>query len=616
MADHKYHSQKMLCSGMVLGVVSDLVPQNKFRFLQNIRVDVEGEFKSRPKVFPFLSLNPALPQVPHTIKTIVNKITGEINRIIGVDTEIYTGSGDPLNQKVGGFSNDPLSIVDFRPEEATEAYAYIADSLKMCKISVSNILSDIGINAPTKALSFAISKPFRKIIDNITTADVADWDDLIGSAATPIVEDRIDDTITAILYDDVAPCFASVVTHVPPTLQTGAIVIIDGSDELIVEEIIPASLLSGVATIESISYDSGTSGLCTIVLSTSDVSLRRNSILLLNGTEYVRVQEVTRNINNLPSVRVSTVGTFAVGNTVVGAASLRVFATVGTYAAADTIFAEGLITSVGAAGISAITNTIDVDLTNADGQPLKNTDYLHCSLKVSNPAVLTEIQIQLDCDSAVPFNNYFYYPITPNYFTSSAAQETSTLSAIQQTVQREELINKLLRLGDQESSGGFSTRQDLGLDPIVDYLDTTSPIGQTGLGEQQWIELYIKLGDLKRVGTDASRTKKDIKAIRLSINCAAAIDVGLDSIWVGGGSDLESTRGTSSLIPYNYIWRVRDPRTKAISNWSPPLREAISTSRNSIALTPVDANTDFSTDFVIDIARFGGSLKDYRIIGT
>lgn len=613
--EHKNFSQKMVCTGMVLNLAQDLMPAGKFNYLQNIRILKEGEFVSRPKVFPFLSLNPALPQVPHTIKTIVDKITGGINRIVGVDTEIYTGSTDPLNQKVSGFSGDPLSIVDFRPEEATETYAYIADRFKMCKISVSDIVSDIGINAPTKALLFSINKPSRKIIDNITAADVGDWNNLIGSAGVPVVEDRIDDTITAILYDDIAPCFASIVTDIPPTLQTGTIIIIGGTDELIVEEIIPAGLLSGVATISSISYDAGVSGLCTIVLSTSDVSLRRNSILLLNGTEYVRVQEVTRNINNLPSVRVSTIGTFAAGNTVVGAASLRVFATVGTYAATNTIFAEGLITSVGAAGVSSITNTIDIDLTNADDKPLKNSDYLHCSLKVSNPSVLTEIQIQLDCDSTTPFDNFFYYPITPNFFTSSAAQETSTLSTIQQTVQRQELIDKLLRLGDQEVSGGYLQRTDLGLDPI-DYVSDVSPVGQTGLGEQQWIELYIKLGDLKRVGTDASRTKKDIKGIRLSINCTDIIDVGLDSIWVGGGSDLESARGISDLIPYNYIWRVRDPRTKAISNWSPPLREGVTTSRNSISLLPVNANVDFSTDFKIDIARFGGTLKDYRIIGT
>lgn len=616
MGEYQHDSQKSICTGLVLNLAEDLRPQGKFRFLQNVRIVVEGEFRSRPRIVSLLSLNPPLAKVPHSIKTIVNKITGQINHIVGVDTEVYTGNGNPLNQKVSGFSGNPLSIISFRPEEATETYAYIADSLKMCKVSVSDTVSDIGINAPTKALSFNITKPFRKIIDNIKSSDVADWNNLTGSAGTPVVEDRIDDTIDAILYDGIAPCFASIVTEIPPTLQTGAIVIVDSTDELIIEEIIPASLLSGVATISSINYDSGATGLCTIVLSTSDVSLRRNSILLLNGTEYVRVLEVTRNINNFPSIRVSTVGTFANGNTVVGAASLRVFATIGTYVATDTIFAEGLITSVGALGVSSITNTIDVDLTNADGQALKNTDYLHCSLKVSNASVLTEIQIQLDCDSVVPFNNFFYYPVTPNFFTSSAAQEGSTLSTIQQTVQREELLQKLLRLQDQESSGGYLTRQDLGIDPIVDYVEETAPIGQTGLGEQQWVELFIKLGDLKRVGTDPTRTKKDIKAIRLSINSTAAIDVGLDSIWVGGGSDLESTRGTSGLVPYNYIWRVRDPRTKAISNWSPPLREGISISRTSISLLPVDADVNFSTDYMIDIARFGGTLKDYRIVGT
>lgn len=612
--EHELDSIKMICNGFALGLAEDLAIKGKFRFLQNIRIVTEGVLESRPKVFSYLTLSPTPSQVPHTIKTIVDKVTGGINRIIGIDTEIYTGNGDPLLQKVSGFSNDPLSIVDFRPEESIEAYAYIADKLKMCKISVSNIVSDIGINVPTKALSFSIAKPNRKIIDNITAVNIGDWNNLTGSAGVPTVESRINDTIDTILYDDgIAPSFASVVTTIPPTLQTGTIVILNGTDEALVEEIVPASLLTGAANIENISYDVGTTGLCTIVLSVPDISIRRNSILFLNGIEYVRVIEVTRSINNLPSIRASTIGTFSIGNSVAGANSFRIYA-MAAYAIGNTIFAEGLISSISATGISSLTKTVNVDLTSADGKALKNSDYLHCSVKISNPSVLTEIQIQLDCDSVTPFDNYFYYPITPNYFTTSATQETSTLSTIQQTIQREELVNKLLRLSDQEASGGFTSSYDLGLDPI-DYLPSPTPVGQTGLGTGQWIELFIKLGDLKRVGTDSSRTKKDIKAIRLSVNSTAAIDVGLDSIWVGGGNDLETIRG-NNLLPYNYIWRVRDPRTGTISNWSPPLREAISTSRNSITLLPVNANVDFSTDLVIDIARFGGTLNDYRIIGT
>jgi hypothetical protein len=612
--EHKFDSQKFVTTGMVLGLARDLSVKGKFNFLQNARVVTEGAIESRPCIDKFFTLSPDLPQVPHSIKTITNKITGEVLRIIGIDTEIYFGKTQTLMQEVSGFSGDPLSIIDFRPEEAIEAHAYIADKLKMCKIAVNATVSDIGINAPTKALSFSIAEPDRKIIDNIGSGDVANWNNLIGSAGVPTVEDRINSVITAILYDDgIAPSYASIITTIPPTLQTGTIVLLNGADEVMVEEIVSASSLAGAANIENISYDSGASGLCTIVLSIPDISIRRNSILRLNATEYVRVLEVTRNINGLPSVRVSTIGTFAVGNSVVGAASFRIFAN-NTYVATNTIFAEGLITTVSAAGVSSITNTINIDLTNANGKALKNSDFLHCSLKVSDASLLIEIQLQLDCDSVIPFNNYFFYPITPNYFTTSATQETSTLSTIQQSIQREELVNKLLRLSDQELSGQSASSYDLVSDPI-DYTSEPTLVGQTGLGAEQWVELFIKLGDLKRVGTDSSRTKKDIKAIRLSINSTAAVTVGLDSIWVGGGSDLESIRG-NNLIPYNYIWRVRDPRTGAISNWSPPLREAIFTSRNSISLLPVDANLDFLTSYVIDIARFGGTLKDYRIIGT
>ncbi len=614
MVAHKFESQKMLVNGLVLGLTTDLKPPGKFNFLQNVRTLIEGVIQSRPEVDSFLTLNPPAVGVPHTIKTIINKVTGGINRIVGTGDTVYTGNGNPLNSKTFGFSSDPLSIVDFRPEESIEAYAYITDKQKSCKISVSDILSDIGINAPTKALVFSLLKPNRKIIDNITAGDVGDWNHLTGSAGVPIVENRINQLITAILYDSITPSFASIVPNIfPPTLQTGCIVTLNGVEDVFVEEIISASLLAGTSVISNISYDTGPNGLCTIVLSTSDISLRRNSILLLNGAEYIKVIEVTRDINNIPSIRASTVGVFAIGNTVVGAASFRAYVA-NAYVPGNTIFAEGLTTAVGAAGISAITKAIDVDLTNANGKLLKSLDFLHCSLKISDPTILTEIQLQFDCDSVVPFNNYFYYPISPNFFTSSAAQATSTLSTIQQTIQREELISKLQQLSDQYTDQTGYRRYDLGLDPI-DY-SQPSPVGQTALGSNQWIEFFIKLEDLKRVGTDSTRTKKDIKGIRLSINSTAAIAVGLDSIWVGGGSDLESSRGDKSLIPYNYIWRVRDPRNGTISNWSPPLREGISVSRIAISLAPLGANADFPANYVIDIARFGGTSNDYRIIGT
>jgi hypothetical protein len=625
MVQHKFDSQKMICTGMVLSLANDLRPPGKFNFLQNIRILTEGVLQSRPRIAESIALSPASTQIPHSIKTINDKVTDTLNRIVGADARIYTGSGSVVTEKVTGFSGDPLSIVDFRPEESIEAYAYIADRLKMCKISVSNVASDIGINAATKAATFSIVKPARKIIDNITTAGVGNWNNLTGSAGVPAAETRINTTILAILYDGAAPNFASIVpTAFPPTLQQGCIVTLNGADEAVVEEILPSTLLAGVATITAISYDTGTTGLCTIVLSVPDVSIKRNSILLLGGTEYVKVEEVTRDINSIPSVRVRTVGTFAATNTVSGKDSFRVYA-VNTYAATQAIFAEGLVTAIGAAGISSITRTFNVDLTNADSRPLKDDDLLHCSLKVSDQSAITEIQVQVDYDSATNdfTRNYAYYVITPNFFISSADQDTSTLSTIQQTLQREELVNDLSSYrsrydfyNDYNYNSSYDYRNYAEYDNLPTYTpvetNPTSPVGQTNLGQSQWTEFFIRLKDLIRSGSDETRTLKDIKAIRISVNAKAAVTIGLDSIWVGGGRDLDSI----DQMPYNYIWRARDKATGNPSNWSPPLREGIHTSRNSISILPTGASVDFPSTYVIDIARHGGSLNDYRIVGT
>src|SRR5690349_6667811 len=162
--DYKSDSLKMLCNGMALGLVNDLRPQGKFNFLQNIRVYTEGILESRPPIDTYLTLgagsDPNL--APHSIKTIIDKATGNFNRIVGQGTKVYTGNGLVLNEKDSGYSGSPLSIVDFRPEQSVEAYAYIADENKFRKISVSDIISDAGPTAPALAATWRIGARAEK----------------------------------------------------------------------------------------------------------------------------------------------------------------------------------------------------------------------------------------------------------------------------------------------------------------------------------------------------------------------------------------------------------------------------------------------------------------------
>lgn len=619
MTELQKDSLKFLTNGFLLGLVNDLRPKGKFNFLQNIRVFREGILESRPVVEDFLTLESIEPI--HDIKTILNKANNSFLRIVGAGNKLFTGNAIILMEKDSGYSGKALFMVDFRPEQSVEAYLYIADENKFVKISVSDLLSDVGITAPTKAANWALVKPEYKIIDKIAVGSDADWNNLTGSASAPTLQVRVDTTITAYLADGALPNFVSIIPVSMVGIQQGSIVTIAGQD-IIVEEVLPAAIGAGIATINKISYDFGVAGLATIVLSVSSPEIKRNSILLLGGTEYVRVEDVTRDSNNIPSIRVTTIGTFAAGATVSGVSAFRIFTPI-AFAPGNTIKNDAIKTEISVAGISSITRNVNVDLLNTGvaGKALNQDSILHASV-IIDPTKIVEMQIQLGIDGFD--QNFYYYAISPNFLTASAAQTTPTLAVIQQTIQREDLLqqardiySRTFRLDD---IGNIYDRGERGyLLPTEDdiyngLINRVYNNPQTALGSMQWTELHIRLGDFIRSGSDLSKGLKDITAIRISVNASQIVDLYLDSLWVGGASALDTTQ--KGTFPYNYVWRVRDPATRAKSNWSPPLRTGIKVSRGGVELNFPDANANYPANYRIDVARFGGNLSTFRVVGS
>lgn len=636
MANLERDSLKFLITGMALSVVNDLRPKTKLNFIQNCRIYREGELAARPVLDKFAFFNRAnIQEVPHSLKLISNKVTDTRNYIAGVGTGLLSGNDNPLvldpsdgvfrvrlSLKAVGFSGKPLAIVDFRPENSIQAFAYIADENKFVKLGVDDTLSDVGITAPSKAAIWKIGKPERKTIDAIEAGSEADWNHLTGSASAPTLETRVNTTVTAFVADGALPNFASIIPAAfTPDIQRGSILKLNGAAEVIVEDVLPSVLNTGIATISKISYDAGAAGLCTIVLSVSSSDIKRDTILkLTNATptiEYVRVEEVTFDDNGIPSIRVRTTATFAVGNTVSGAASFRFYTTV-SYVSPNTIIGKYIKSVITTDGLSSITRTFNVDFTNTGTKPLSLEDIFHISILPSDSSKIIEIQIQLNVGSTgVPFEeNYFYYVINPNFLTGSADQSTPTISVIQQTLQRQQLLTKQQRnifthVERNADSGGY----DSGFDSPADIYIPGSSV-ETALGQSQWKELEIPLKEFAalRVGSDLSRTLKDINAIRISVNSNDPVDISIDSIWIGGSNTLESR--TQGFLPYNYVWRIRDGENRVFSNWSPPLRNGIKISRGQVVLSFPNAAANYPATYKIDIARFGGSLSDFRIVGS
>lgn len=629
MVEPTKEHQKMVCTGMAFGVVNDIQIKGKFNFLQNIRILKEGIIEARPRLNTYLSFNRANTQeVPHSIKVIIDELSNSFNRIVGVGTEIWTGDGLLLTQKDTGYSGKPLALFDFRPEQAVSAYCYIGDANKFRKISIDNEVSDVGIDPPTLPLNWKLSAPNRKIVDEITTGSDTDWNNLTGNASIPSLEVRVDTTIDVYIPDEVAaPCYSSIIPIAfTADIQKGLILELNSLDTVYVEEVLPAVLDTTVATI---TYDNGVTGKCIIVPTVSSSILVRDSILYLNATEYVRVEDVTTDDKGVPSFRTTTVGTIAPGHTILGKISFRFYDTVGGYSNGDRIKADSLKSVITASGISSLTRTFNIDLLNTASRTLTMDDIFHISLQLSNISRLTEIQIQFDVDETTNdfTKNYYYGVINPNFFLGSADQTTPTLSVIQQAVQRHQLLSEQQRnvinhMGRGQSDyiseiqgtqwQGYNFGPGFG--PILDDTNFEGSVSQTTLGSSQWTEVFIKLRDLKRVGSDLSKTLKDVKAIRISIVTTDAIDIFFDSLWVGGADALDNSQG---FLKYNYVWRMRNPTTGEPSNWSPPIRTGIKIIRGTVELEfPSAITSNYPSEYIIDIARFGGTLNDFRILGT
>lgn len=139
---------------------------------------------------------------------------------------------------------------------------------------------------------------------------------------------------------------------------------------------------------------------------------------------------------------------------------------------------------------------------------------------------------------------------------------------------------------------------------------------QLALGNNQWIELRVRVGDLQRVGTDPSRTLANVNAFEILTRATVpssspAITVGYDSIYFTGGygPDVGDVG-----IPYVERYRYRSSITGEVSNVSPPSRNGVAPRRQRI-LQSATASNDGQAD-LIDWFRYGGTLDRFTYVGT
>lgn len=663
MPDTKYaeDTNRFLVKGVDLNHPVDAIPPDRLAIAQNVRVVESGSLTNRPGLTD-IALVVASQTPTHSCRRLNDPNGSTWARIVGAGTILAYGQTS-FTQADTGYSGNPLALVPWWTEYAPQPWMYVADSSKMRKIQVDGTLHPIGLAAPAGPPTAALTTPFVtdaniRINKNVTSGGTEDaaanWAQG-GDAGAPSNIVRVDTTVDRIVYDSGSTGWAVVAPASFASLSEGARLVFDdgGADEEVtyVAEVHPGAAATTIATIL---YDSGTSGLASLALTTANYEAEVNGLIYNSTlTEAARILSVTTGPQGVTAIRVSTTGTWAATNAVQLLASFRCYLA-NTHAAAEDIDSSTTPATNGAVrtaitfstGTATLTDTAAMDLSlAAAGVPLQVDDWFHISVRVDLPARVTELKFQLDVDSAT--NDF-----TRNFYTKSfrASDLTPSITNVQPTLATDATV--LQRdIIDQGSTGGLPTVQlpsgysydansgsviedssgntvppefyyMFGIDPSQIGAASTqqSYVAPTQLspGNSQWVELFWRFADMTRVGTDLSRTFVNVAALRVTAIVTANVTLDFNSWWVGGGYGTDCAAAPSD---YLYRYRARHPSTNVASNFSPALRGGVQARRQRITVTPTQyplpsGMSGAATDFVLDIERFGGEIADWRYAGT
>jgi hypothetical protein len=664
MPEFDRKSFKMIIRGMVLGKAGDLLAPDEYAVLQNVRSYSTGVLIQRPGM---TAINPS-PLIPtgnatiHSIRRLNDDVPGAANqflRVVGAGTGLYAGTsftGTELTAIATGFSGNPLSLIPHRPTQSPEPFMYVGDANKMGKVKDNRTFRNMGIappigpsGGPSSDIPTLSSFQSTTIETGINTA--ASWVAGTGLFAVVNTGGFPTDTITAALYDTGSTGWASIGITTPGDsrlYQDGAMVTMDGSGaEVVIIDSVYTSIKT--TTISSITYDTGATGLCTIVLASHKRRALVPNVLIKIDSEYVRVLSVAFGPDGLPSLRCSTTSNHTVGGAVSGILSFRAFF-VNNHASAGTITwrllnASNLLLADGASVVALATRTVALDLANVNGRPLQDDDEMNLEIYSYDPfftQAIQEVHFQLDVDDGSFTRNYYYIPLRPSDLnaTITGALQSNSAKSSQLASQQisdaptstdetdAQLRLRLQRRLAKSIRNGNLTRAE-NLRRRIATLDSTSdpPInpgnpsgGIPVLGINVFTPVRIKISDLQRIGSDLNKTLANVVAIRIRITFANntgssipddTIGVLFGSWWVGGSFGPDSGDiGT----PYTYRFRYRASESGAISNPSPANRSGVIPHRQRVQLSAT-ASSDAQVD-KIDWFRFGGSLNVWRYIGT
>lgn len=600
---------KAALRGLNLRDPIDALPQGDYPYLQNVRAVEQGTIISRPGQAPIYGTPLADPV--HTVRRLNNLLPGAANpyvRILGAGTKLYTQYLNNVPTQIDtGYSGKPLSRVRYRPDQSTQSWLYLGDANKMAKVNADGLVRGIGLAPPTVAPTSTISSAALTIISDTDNAGV--WANT-GIAGAASLQQRVPGATTAsyVLYDSGATGFCCISPSTSGTndswLQPGGRYSLSGS-----EVCTALQVLNPIAatTIAGIQYDSGSSGLCTIVLALLTAGLDRNSLIRINSAETVRVLSTSIGPDGLYSIRCSTTGTFSIGQSVTGLTCFRTH-TFAAFSAGATIIGTSIQstltpTTTPVASVGKLTLTFPKDLSNVSGQAVTSDDYIHISLRVDKPGNILFGRLLLDVDSTTNdfAHNLYQKEFRQSDFQSIASGTLNSVTGTQTAITASQVDNT-----DVPYYGS-----DIYTSPYGKFGSnlTSAPVTPTsvqiGTGNQAWTELLIRVSDLQRIGLDTTRGLANVAAIGVELTVSDVTVLQFSAWWIAGGYGPDVTPGSPTGIYYRY--RYRDSTTGAVSLPGPATRYGLSPARQQIQIG-VTASTDPAVN-KIDIERLDPTLQ-------
>src|SRR5262245_3288733 len=652
MPETKYNrdTNRMDVYGVDLNRPVDSVKPGKFPYLKNMRSYQAGRIEPREGM---LDLGEVVAgQAPvHSIRRLNDPFTSTFKRVIGTGTHLAMGISAPFTDRDSGYSGDPLALQPWKPNAAPNAYMYVADRLRMRKVNVAETLDTIGYRAPVNPPVIALtSPPSYKDVDSFDNVVEWSWVQTPSSGATtPSNITRTTTPIVAIVFDSGTTGWASVIPDNTQGIGHGEQLTYDLAGPHFEQRVVVHKLLPGSppnpganyvqpTTISGVVYESGLTGSCSVILTTPPSEMDVDSILHnITTGEYTRILAAIEGPDGTKSVRLNTTTAWNAGASVQLVASYRAYHNV-THSAGETVQTTASFTSITGAATGTLTKpapsdqytgSTPLDLsTISPGVPSRPDDYMHISFRVTSPQNISEIKILLDVDSSVnDFTRNFYYRAFRMSDLTPSVVNLETLIDTQATIATNEALSTnptslLTPLQRQQFRGAdidvIRSVAESNLQNTATNASTADS-QQVETGQLTWLDVNIKLLDLIRVGGDTSRSLQNVMALRVQYTTTDSAAVAFDSWNINGGYGPDS--GDATAVPYHYRYRVRNPATGVASNFSPATQYTVDPLRQSVTVTmvqyaPPAGTTLATTDFVLDINRYGGQIAEWHYVGT